>query len=106
MGAAPPPGVYLTDGAKNAAAAKKKGAAKGKAAKKKATSPGGKGAAAPPSDPGEPNVAAKHFTVGTRRPGVDGRMYEVDLVHGGIQVWVAEKAASAGAARKRSRTSE
>ena len=102
----PPPGVYIQEkdgkaaGAK-AAGPKKRGAAAKKAKAAGGSAGGGAGARAAAGEPGEPSVAANQFTVGTKRKGTDGRVWEVDLKPGRANVWVLDSSAGNQRSRKR-----
>ena len=101
----PPPGVYLNNdksapangaGAKAKKPAKKGGKAGGKA---------GGGKAIDDEQPGEPSAPPTSFGVGTKRVGVDGANWEVDL-RGSTNVWVREKAPGGGGSKSRKRSLE
>lgn len=51
---------------------------------------------------GEPSSPPTQFGLGTRRTGVDGSLWEVDLVSG-LQVWVPAEGATSGGGRRGSR---
>ena len=97
----PPPGVYINDGK----AASTSGGTKAKKSTQKKKPTGKAGAGAILSEAGEPSASAAQFTVGTKRKGVDGRLWEVDL-RGQTPVWVAEKAPGGGQSRSRKRPLE
>ena len=92
----PPPGVYIQDGK---APGGKGGAVKKKAPKKPKAAPAAGARAAAPQ-PGEPSVPANQFTVGTKRKGTDGRVWEVDLKLKS-NVWVVDNSAGNQRSRKR-----
>ena len=97
----PPPKVYVTDGQPSGGGSQKKKAARrgGKAGGSSASAARGGGGAF--HSVGEPSVQASQFTVGTKRSGADGGMWEVD-VRGHVQVWVPHVGGGSARSRKRS----